>query len=152
MKGEIIMVYKVVQIKNENKYTSLFVRKSKYKLKYKIGEITTAPIGTLGIFCFILLLDAQNFMQNFLGISLENTTILEVDGIGDFNVPSKISKYMSELSLDKYYDEEIIDKIDIPVGTVCYPSVSVIGEAVFELGDSLSILSESKSSNKSKNK
>jgi len=108
-------VYKVVE---KPKRSSCTVG-GEYKLYYPKGEIVEAPKGTMGIFCFETLKDAEEF-------AIEGELILEVEGIGtpykpDFIVNIKYPKYFTKYKkLDDYY------KVEVRKGTICFKKVKVL--------------------------
>ena len=104
-------------------YFSDIIRCSKYSLEYKIGKITKAVKGSLGIFCFKTLEDAERFA--FFGGDL----IFEVNSIGRGKVPLIIA---NSFCVEKFYSENIYKTNEVLKGTICYPAVKVIKEIKYE--------------------
>jgi len=108
-------VYKVV--KRAERSSS--VASGKYRLYYPKGAIVEAPKGTMGIFCFETLKDAQDFAFNY-------EIIIEVNGIGepyepDFAVDIRYPKYFI-----KYRELGDCYKERVPKGTICFKKVKVL--------------------------
>jgi len=110
-----MIVYKVV----EKTKRSSCIASGEYKLYYPKGEIVEAPKGTMGIFCFETLKDAEEFAE-------KGDLILEVEGIGkpykpNFVVSLRYPEYFKKYKkLDDYCKEEPIE------GTICFKKVKVL--------------------------
>jgi len=118
------VIYKVVDIF----YRSMMVSNEKYKLIYKPGSIVRALPGTLGIMAFD---DINRAMQlaYYWNYSYNGSKILSAEPIGPITRPIYICKYVSETTLDIYYEMSSGSyEMLAPRGTVCCPSIRVIKE------------------------
>jgi len=100
----------------------------KYQLKYPVGSIVTAPEETLGIICF----STNEYVQEFTkGMSMNDLSIIEVEGIGKALFPKEITWLNNEKELDFFYKARrprgIISLTKPPSkGTICFQKVKVL--------------------------
>jgi hypothetical protein len=93
---------------------------SKYCLKYKLNEVTTAIDGTVGIFCFRSLKDVKHFTPK---LEFDRGYILYlVEGYTKKKVPELIS-FADSWNIEYFYRNNKKGDAKIPHGTVCYKSV-----------------------------
>ena len=98
----------------------------KYKLKYMKGEITIAPEGTLGIFCFETSANAERFRRN----SVASLQIYRVEAIGRGRKQTEISELLGEERLDEFYQDRSrrtnVSTFLTAPGLICYAKVKVL--------------------------
>jgi len=119
-------------IKITKNFKSLLVE-GKYSIKYKLGEITKAPSGTVGIFCYIDIIEAlyemhirKSYVYNFE----TNFEMWGVMGIGEPKTNISISRCIFESRLDDFYrNDHSVNKIYSTIvskDVVCYPEIKLI--------------------------
>ena len=113
-------VFKIIR-KHVSK--SMFPHDSVYNLNYNIGQITTAPEGSYGIFCFKTRKQAEIFMSRHYP---HIKTLMRVLPIGRAKTPKKICISGNGLSYFYHFKREAT--YETPKGTICYPAVKVLRE------------------------
>jgi len=108
-------VYKVVE---RTERTSC-IASGEYELYYPKGAIVEAPKGTMGIFCFETLKDAEDFAK-------KGERILEVEGIGESYKPNFVVSLRYPEYFRKYKNLGDYCKKRPIKGTICFKKVKVL--------------------------
>ena len=98
-----------------------------YCLHYEIGKVTKAVSGSLGIFCFRTLEDADCFMY-INGCETKDEKIIELETVGRLrHLPRQIP---SPYNVNEFYDKSTpyweIEFLEPPIGTILAEAVGVI--------------------------
>ena len=121
-------LFKVV---NQNMKSSMLQIDNKYSLQYEVGRITKATFGTLGIFCFEYLYQANYFLTYMLS---GDGHILTVKSIGLCKIPEHIVSVNADIEkhLDDYYNNCNLSYIIYSVlnGTICCQAVKVLEKLI----------------------
>jgi hypothetical protein len=123
--------YKYKVIKKNTRVSAAILSECKYFRKYLPNTNVYAIEGTLGIFVFDRKCDAEEW-EHYKS-SKGRLMIIRVAPIGRGFRPKILSRFLSEIALNEFYNLEngkIISPpkkiISPPKGTICYPGVSVI--------------------------
>jgi len=114
-----MIAYKVVQPGSRASCVAL----GKYRKIYSPGSRVIAREGTLGIFCFETIQQAENWIAS----GLNKWVIIPVKGLGEGIKPSFIVRHdyiEDDLRIEEYSDW--LRNTDIPKGTICFKSVEVL--------------------------
>lgn len=122
MSSKINVRYRVV----DSNRRSLFVS-GKYRFIYRKGEVVSAVLGSVGIFCFKTLRGAQVFLSKFVP---SYGKILRVKPLSKGRTPKTICQFTRELSIDAFYENS---EYSIPVketqglqDLICYQKIEVL--------------------------
>jgi hypothetical protein len=121
-------VYKVVRkltedfwSGNENVWVSIG-ESAHYRIVYEVGKRVIAEKGTMGIFCFKILKDAQNF-------KVVSEQIFKAEGHGNFYRPKFVCQHSTDLhKFNKLKQAKKSLKalsIKAPQGTLCFSSITI---------------------------